>query len=412
MMKYPTIIVLCTLLILSCFQPLAAAPPLDTDSFRYLGDVLPVAGEAASFFILEISPAAYAAMDPAWRDLRIFNNSGQEAGYTPLLHPKAALQSRYEECEIINKGMLQDAGKYSFTLKDLPPDTEKLTVRLDKPEYLVKSDVYGSNDNQTWQLVGTQTLYGINGNYNTFPLRDIEYRYIKFEFTQPPGENLSVSGVQRLRSFSGKKTVLSLPVIQSDVNKTTVIVLDLGCSNYPSRGLKFTTSENNFYRQATLEASNGQDKWQYVSAFYLYSGSDPQDENLSVEYPLTRARYLKITVQNGDSAPVTFSEAAVETESIRLLVKDSTDHAPFKVYWGNPPLPSPRYDVDEILAQGKINPDTLPVLHLDNYTENPTYKQPAQPLTERYPFLLPLALAVAIVFIGAIQYKALKKMKE
>jgi hypothetical protein len=398
-------------IILSGLFPVLAAPSINSDNFRYLGDVLPGPADTTGFFVLEIAPETYSSMDPTWRDLRIYNSAGQEIGYTPLLAKTPSQQSHYQESEIINKGPIKDTDKYSFTIKDLPADSEKLTIKLDKPEYLVKSEIYGSNDNQTWQLVGTQTLYGINGNYNLFSLRNVLYRYIKFEFMMPLGENLSVSSVQYSRKTPGKKSELPFSVAQSETNKSTVILVDLGYNHYHSRALKLTTTDKNFYRRATLEVSNGQEQWQQVSSFYLYRGVDMQDENLSVEYPLTQARYLKIILQNGDNKPVNFTAATVETETVRLLVKDSTNNAPFKICWGNTLLAPPLYDVNAILAQSKVNPDALPVLHLDTYTENPQYKKPAPALTERYPFLLPLALGIAVLIVGAIQFKSFNKIK-
>jgi hypothetical protein len=404
-------VILLTIVILTGLFPVLAAPSINTDNFRYLGDVLPGPADTTGFFVLEVAPEAYASMDPAWRDLRIYNSAGQEIGYTPLLTKTPSQQSHYQESEIINKGPIKDTDKYSFTIKDLPADIEKLTIKLDKPEYLVKSEIYGSNDNQTWQLVGTQTMYGINGNYNVFSLRNVHYRYIKFEFTMPLGENLSVSSVQHNRETPDKKTELPFSVVQSETNKSTMIMVDLGYNYYHSRALKLTTTDKNFYRRATLEVSNSQEQWRQVSSFYLYRGTDMQDENLSVEYPLTQARYLKVILQNGDNMPVKFTAATVETETVRLLVKDLPNNAPFKVYWGNTLLTPPLYDVNAILTQSKVNPHALPVLHLDKYTENPQYKKPTPPLSERYPFLLPLALGIAVLIVGAIQFKSFNKIK-
>lgn len=415
MKKSVLILLTIVLLALSMLQtPLAifASTTLNTDEFRYLGNLQSASADQSGFFILEIKPELYSTMDISWRDLRIYNNAGLEIGYTPLFAKTLTPPTNAQQLEIINSGLLKDTDKYSFTIRGLNSDIEKIVIKLDKPEYLVKAEMYGSNDNLTWQLVGTQTLYGLSGNYNTVSLNTIVYSYLKFEFTMPLGENLKATSAHYLKKTPVKAPELVFPILQTETNKTTSITIDLGHANYNSRSIKLITPDNNFYRRASLESSNNNEQWQPVSSFYLYRGKDAADENIAIEYPLTKARYLKVTLQNGDNSPIKFVSSAVGTEAIRLLVKASTNDSPFLICWGSPLLKTAAYDVREILLQGKVNLDTLPVFQLDTYKENPQYKKPLPPLTERFPLLLPAALVVAVVVVALIQFKSFKQIEK
>lgn len=395
------------LMLMLCTPGLLAADP---ENFRYAGEISPGSPYSAGFFILEIEAEPYALMDASGRDLRIFNKEGREIGYARL----QAQESResFTPLEIINKGPMQGTDQYNFTIKGLPAGVDKISVRLDKPQYLVKAHIFGSNDNKKWQEIGVQTLYGINGSYNHFSLGGVEYSYLKFEFAQPKGENLSVSGAgySSLKKDAVRTNQISVPLVQAENNKTTTITLDLKYANQNSRSLKLTSEEKGFYRRAYLEAGNDGQQWRRVSSFYLYRGTDRGDENLSFEYPLTQARYLRVTLQNDDNLPVKFSEAQVGIEPVRLLVKDGAANGPFKAFWGNDKIAFPTYDAREVFLQSKVREESLQTLVLKNYGDNPQYKQAQLPLTERYPFLLPAALVLAVLVVGVIQFRSFKKI--
>lgn len=406
------------LIILGLLMLVLAAPlaygEVSRNDFRYSSHLTASKDGKAGFFILELDPKVYAAMDTSFPDLRIYGKDGQERGYSRLQLAAPAGETSYQGLEIINKGTLEGSSNYSFTVKNIPADINEMRVKLDQPEYLVKARISGSNDNRTWQFLGVQTLYGINDKYNTFSLSGIDFGYLKFEYPVPGGETLAINevGYTTVKEAAPQSQATPLAIKQTDRNKVTTIEMDLGYKNQNSSAVKLITADKNFYRPAYLEASNDRKNWQQVSSFYLYRGTDEKDENLGGYYPLIQARYLKITVENGDNVPVRFTSATAELENVKLLVKDSGAGGAFTVYWGNAALNPPAYDIDQILQQGEVDLANLPEIVLDSYSINAQYKQPKPPLTERYPFLLPLALAIAVIIVGIIQFRSFKHVEK
>ncbi|KGK88944.1 hypothetical protein DP73_11640 [Desulfosporosinus sp. HMP52] len=402
------LMVLILFLIPMLYSPniLAAVP----EDFHYVGEVSPGSPNSTGFFILEIEAEPNSVMDASLRDLRIFNKEGRETGYTRLQTQES--KESLIPLEIINKGNIQGTDQYNFTLKGIPAGGAEITIRLDKPEYLVKAHILGSNDNEKWQEIGVQTLYGINDSNNQFTLRGLEYSFIKFEFAQPKGENLSVSsaGYKSLKKDKPEVDYSSFPILQEENGKTTTLTLDLKYANQNSRLMKLITGEKGFYRRAYLEASNDGQQWRRVTSGYLYRGTERGDESLSLEYPLTQARCLRVILQNDDNQPVKFSQAQIGLVPIRLLVKDEGDNGPFKIFWGNEQMAFPTYDAREVFLQSKIKEDDLQILFLKSYSVNSQYKEAKPPLTERFPFLLPLALGLAVLVVGIIQFRSFKKM--
>lgn len=384
---------------------------LNSEDFRYCSQIEAVS-DANGFFILDIDAEVFATMKGSFSDLRIFDNNGKETGFARLSPEEVREQDDYNELAIINKGALSNSEYYSFTVKDVPAGVEALTIKLDSPEYLVKAKIYGSSDNRLWQELGTKTLYCIKGHYNEIEMKGIDYRYIKFEYPRPKGETVGVSSVgYNLQQKANYETKFrSFPISQYEKEKVSVISIDLGSNNQNSRAVELTCNAKNFYRLASIEYSNDGKQWSHVSDFYIYRGLDEADKNMGTRYPLTQARYLRITIENEDNAPLQFNAAKVEIVPVRLLVKGMAEDAPYRLMWGNEQLGYPAYDIMDVIRQSDIDMGSLPVFSLKVFEQNKEHKEPETPLTERYPFLLPVALAAAVVVVGLIQYRAFKKV--
>lgn len=392
----------------------AAYAAMPGQSFQYYSSVATNTTDSSGFFLLDLDPKVFAALDPSLRDLRIFNRDGSETGYIRFNESASDTPPPNREVQIINKGPILGTDRYSFALKDVPTGTSMISIKLAGSEYLVKASITGSNDNRNWQDLGRQTLYCINGTYNTFTLPKVDYQYLKFTYQVPQDDLLEVTGaeVSALRQQPTVSHEQSYPVAQQDQNKATIITIDLRYQNQPSSGFSLSTDEKNFYRRGYLEASNDGRQWAHIADFYLFRGDGPNDQSLGQDYPLTQARYLRITIDNKDNPPIHFTEAVVGTEPIQLLVKAPASQGPFTLCWGDKKLDFPDYDVEEVLRQGDAALDKLPVFPVKEYQRNPQYKGVQEPLSERFPWLLPVALAVAVAVVGFVQYRSIKRIEK
>lgn len=411
MKKFGVLLLLSVLLFSNIPSALAA---VNLNTFRYLSNTAVRFEKPADFFVLDIAPQMYATMDPSLRDLRVYSN-GKELGYALLpSEPAETPVINNLPLEIINKGMLQGTDTYSFTLKMPAARPGAVQVKLNRPEYLVKTRLSGSNDNKAWQHLKTQTLYGISGSYNKFYLEDIDYQYLKFDYDLLKNETLEVAEAAIAEGVLPKKTETPWEINQSEDNrqKTSTVIIDLGYNNRISQGITLETGAKGFYRQAELAVSNDKKTWANVTLTYLYRGQDKKDENLGFGYSPVRGRYLKITVTNEDNPPVNFTGAKIQLLPVRLLVKSPGAEFPLTLYWGNQKIPAPAYDVAYMLTRSNFNINELPLVYVKSENTNTSFKEELPPLTERIPFLMPAALAVAALLVGVILFRSIKHVEK
>jgi hypothetical protein len=406
----------------------AAANPsaASANLFQYVAKQPVTIDPAQPFFIVELSPEAYAGMDPALRDLRLFAD-GQELGYArmPEEQPKLLLQKTEQPLTMLNQGELAD-GSYSFTMvlpRSQATDSLSLRIRLDQAPYLVKGTLYGSQDNRNWQRLRPVTLFALNNQISDISLAGIDYEYLKIDFTQPPGDKLQPKEAVLLRQSagmnSGGSSLDSVPfsLRQDASRKETLVSVDLQARNRISSELILGTEEKGFYRTVFLEGSHDGEHWQPIESSYLYRGVEAGDENLSLAYSPRGYRYLRLRIANQDNQPLAVDNVKIRTHPVRVIAKapssmpgTSFAASSFEVsaYWGSQTIPAPSYDVSKV-ADRNLH---YPLIRIVQWQENPDY-QPAAglPLSERFPWLLPSGLLLAALAVSYLLYRNLKQIQ-
>jgi hypothetical protein len=137
-----------------------------------------------------------------------------------------------------------------------------------------------------------------------------------------------------------------------------------------------------------------------------YDGRRIDDEHLTLDAPqagLQTAESLwTITIDNGDDPPVDLESVRLEMVE-RKLCFDSVAGAGYTLMYGDPPLSAPRYDYASLFAPEK---DALAAA-LGGEHVNPGFeaRPDTRPFTERYPWLLWLALVVVVAVLGLVAVK-------
>lgn len=393
------------------------------ENFQYTAEGKVTPGDNP-FFILEINPSLLKNMQPSLKDFRIFSGS-YELGYAPL-SLRTTEETRGEVSvrqEVINEGFSQE-GLYSLTVvtKDRSwRNDQMLMVKLEREPYLVKGNLYGSNDNRNWQKLQAVTLFGIEGQFSGISLQGIDYDYLKIDFEPPSLETLKIKESLLITPVQGDKEEIPwkervpFETTQEEAQKETWLVIDLDHENHPSNGWQLSTREQGFYRQMVTEGSNDKENWDIIGITYIFRGLETGDENLSYQYPPGNYRYLRLRILDGDNEPVKVDEISVITPPVKLLVKvphpAGESMLEFSAYWGNEYITSPSYDVIQFVDE--VDPQKLPEISLGQGRENPRYNPtgPPMPFSERYPALLSLGLGAAAAALALIFYRNLKQVK-
>jgi len=92
-----------------------------------------------------------------------------------------------------------------------------------------------------------------------------------------------------------------------------IFTLDLGADPQRHNRLSLETPSHNFTRLVTIEASSDQNAWALLRAngHILDFSRDREARFLTVDYPLSTLRYLRITIWNKKEKPVKITGAAV-----------------------------------------------------------------------------------------------------
>lgn len=172
-----------------------------------------------------------------------------------------------------------------------------------------------------------------------------------------------------------------------------------------------------FERRAQLFATNHETYWAPVGATLLYRiapslAGKLAEENVRVAADRTRKRYLRLTVYNGDDAPLSLRAVSPGYVAEELLFRAPAAGA-YTLYVGGD-VPAPTYDLASVLARSGEQPALA--ANFGTVTPNPAYGhlgKPAAPppVSERYKTPIALGLALLLVLLASWALRLLRRAR-
>ncbi len=400
---------------------LAAAPP--TAEMRYFRYVRPVVAVAPGQSCLALDPALYPHAALQLADLRLYHD-GVELPYA-LRTPEVGAMAE-QTLTPLNLGMRHDdvvfdaempAGRYSDLVLD---------VRAQDFLASVKVSSKAASGHAAVEL-GTFTIFDFTsqrlGRSTVLHLPPSDLARLHFAMHGPllPG-NVAGLVVQRVPESKPvyRTIVQSEHFVRQGRSTTTTLIVP---PHLPVDRVTFVPGSQpaNFSRRVSLEVDRekgASDDAEPLSTT-TYSGSllrlhrsqdgrriDEEQLSLEVSFAASEeASRWKVTVDNGDDAPVQF--AAVRLEGLeRQLCYDAVARGDTQLYYGDAALMAPRYDYANLFAAG------AELGHASAGAEqaNPRYVPRAdnRPFSERYPRLLWVGLLFVIVLLGLIAVRSVR----
>ena len=196
-------------------------------------------------------------------------------------------------------------------------------------------------------------------------------------------------------------------------NRSTKIVLDLGAVNKPSQRISVRTSQKHFFRDVILEESNDLDFWTTIisdGTLFSVEAGQYQQSKLSLNYPESHSRYLRLTILDRDNLPLEGMTQIKVWGAERKLFFYADPESNYKLYYGNDTAQAPIYDIERFFSPT----GGIPLLEatFGPEMENSEFETPREALTERYPWLLGMLVGIASIILGIISLKALRKSSE
>jgi hypothetical protein len=191
-----------------------------------------------------------------------------------------------------------------------------------------------------------------------------------------------------------------------DRERATVVRLDLGSANVPVDSVRVRTSTTRYVRSVTVEGSNN------GTTFTTLGGGEiarfPGVE-LSTIAVAARHRYVRVTIANGDDAPLAALVVTPEARARPLLLAEGY-RPPFRLLYGGATVSAPAYDFAQ-LPPAATGFERAREATLGSERTNELFEAPADTRSffERNDSLIEVALVLAALVVAAGGLLALRR---
>ncbi|HEY2823324.1 MAG TPA: DUF3999 family protein [Candidatus Acidoferrum sp.] len=354
-------------------------------------------------------------------DLRIIDENGAE---TPFLFYGPQFQPPTENRAATLREQSFLPNEYTQLVVDLGPTTvfhNGVEIRTSDTNFINWVEIAVSDDAQTWRIVKDRAPISSFVRENIAGSRLVRYpdtnaRYIRERIFEPahrfPVSSASVLFVQEPKETPQETLPIALQLdsnASSNAAKTsTRWTVDLGQNNVPVDGVRFTTTQPQFFRVMRLQSSDDNENWvEYCDGeIYRYKQAEKQTESLQLTTPFVywKPRYWRIEILNANDAPLTGVTATLLATPRVLLFYPQTGHT-YRIIYGNTSAKQPTYDLART-----FDPHTWPqampaTLASEAATANFV---DTRPFTERHPYVLWIAFLFAVAALGYAALRALK----
>jgi len=378
----------------------------DIQQWMFRVPVTVAPGSAVSEFV--VTPEAYRYSAARLSDLRIVRE-GSEVPYV-IQQLNGDLRLDEHSVEIVNKEFRNGTGVQAVL--DLKGHAEHNRLRIVTLERNFKEAVAveTSDDLKHWATVLADGVIfdisraerRVSDTTVTYPTSTRRYVRVTIPGWTDPAALESVWLAEYRESEAIRDTIAELrPVVtQHAAEQTTELLFDFGYPGQACDRLVLRTGEGLFSRAVEIATSDDLKGWTGRAGAWV------DNSHLTLDFGETWERYIKVTIFNGDSAPIGVESARASV--VRRVVRFPSPSAGiYSVYLGKSNAHSPSYDfarVEEpdaradaaVLGRSEVNLKALRIVD-------------RRPYSERKPWVLNVILGVAVAVMGVITYRFARK---
>ena len=350
-------------------------------------------------------------------DVRIIDESGAE---TPFLFYGPHFQPPIENrtATLGERSFLPN--QYTQLIIDLGPGTgfhNAVEIRTPQTNFINWVEIAVSDDAKTWRIVKERAPISSFQAENIAGSRLVRYpdtnaRYVRERIFEPahpfPVSSVAVSFSREPKAMPQQTLPVTLEIDPKAPKSSTRWTVDLGQSKIPVDGVRFATTQPQFFRIVRLQSSDDNENWVDYCAgeIYRYKQGEKQAESLQVTTPFVywKPRYWRIEILNANDAPLAGVTATLLATPRALLFFPQPGHA-YRILYGNDTAKQPTYDLART-----FDPHTWPdtaAATLANEVATANFLD-TRPFTERHPHVLWIAFLFAVAALGYAALRALK----
>jgi hypothetical protein len=381
---------------------LAAAATVDTSQFRYLRE-LRAAGTGPVLF--QADGPLFAHTRAGFADLRVVDARGVQV---PWRRPPEPAQTEIA-VRVLNSGRL---GGRATALLDLGPARavrDRVALELPGSRFFGRATVFGSDTRGgPFVRLATTAVYDVAGaeaharsTVAVFPPSD--FRFLRVEVSGVRSiDGATVSG----RPPDVRPEPVAASVSRSEEGNLTRLVVDVRHARTPVDEVRVQAVSPRYDREVRIEASDSGRTWRPTGFGRIVHFPGALAASLPVG---ARARYLRLTIFNGDDAPLEEIEA-VPLSRPRLLLAEGGHELPYRVLYGGPSVSAPIYDFAR-LPDRALPRDSFVRGTLGPEGENAAFEAPAdtRSFLERNRWLVQVVLALVAVALVVSGFFALRR---
>jgi hypothetical protein len=387
----------------------ASGYQVSTSYFSRTRNVAVQATERQNYFVVDADIWKYARPDLS--DLRLYD--GQAQVPYALIEQSGGSSSQQSPARILNLGRVGDHTEFDLDVRGLN-EYGRVHLYLDAKNFINNAQIEGRSvlNDRSGTALGSSTLYdftaeGLGSNFVLkFPPSSFPYLHLRLA----PGLNPSQIKGAYVSNFSETKAAWSQAgtcTPASDAPKQSVFDCSLS-AGMPLERLAFDLPANvvNFNRTVVVsdEKGNELERGSISRVRMNRAGQIVISEDLAIDLYHHRKEQIRITIENGDDAPLPVQQLRPLSIERRVYF-DPKGKLALQLYYGDPKLGAPSYDYGKFFQS---SPD-VGVAQLGPAEANPQFKgrPDDRPWSERHNGILWIAMLVAVALLGGLALRGL-----
>lgn len=407
-----------TILFVTCILEATPQYQAEIPYFNNVREITISSPDRQNYIVLDKSIWNHTRPDLA--DIRLFD--GERQVPYALSKQRDSVAGGEAEAKILNRGTVAGHTEFDIDLSSLDPGSQpvynRIRLHLDAKNFVVKAQIEGRNelnDRHGTQL-GESTLYDFtrenlgSSSVLQFPMSSFRYLHIRLSSGIRP-EQVTAAQVSKLTEKKTAWTTAGTCQAQGQRQQNiTVFVCEIS-PKAPVKSISFQVVAGQVNFRRTVTVTDSQDNENVIARGQISrirlnrEGHLVVIDELSIDIGETRPKQIKITVANGDDAPLSIE--AVQPLSVeRRIYFDPQGKTTLKLYSGDEKLDAPVYDYaklfreDPAAVQAQLGPDE----HNPAYTGRPDER----PWSERHQSILWAAMLLAVASLAGVAFRGFK----
>jgi hypothetical protein len=392
----------------------AQEPPTWTH-WQYSAPIDAGAVDTGRLVSVAVPPGVTTRAARGWADLRLIDDQGREVPYV-LRTRLATTTAEWRATRLLDPSVVP--GEYTQAILDAGAETRvHNSMRLDvddSEDFLSWVEVAGSDDAKAWRILRERApIYSLRragmGASTDVTYPDSTARYVRARLLDGSRPHRVRAGQLAYEVTTTAELVPAEVALAPTAGQPQKSVWMSGpdAPRVPVAEVRFDTAQSAFDRPVSLETSDDGAQWQHIASGEIFRVTEHGTPHaaLAIRIPEASAARWRVTVYNRSDAPMADLHPALYAIRRRVVFRQEPGRQ-YRLLFGNPRAMAPDYEMARLTEPATL--DAAPDATLGAAVANAGYSDGA-PWSERHGGVLWLALAAAVLVLGSLVIRTLRK---